>query len=222
MTLPFFRLGAGACAQPGDRFGRWSKVSRPATIDSAPDVSYARRKLQTLNFPLPLPARVAVLDDGFESGRGLRSFSGDPLGWMAWAPDALVLPLTLAISLADQQRQGWELPVLSVAIVVLSSVTEGPLEQARRDDIWRAFRVPVFEQLRASNGIVIARECEVHHGLHMDEAAAEVETRESELLVRRARTGLAADILHGCCECGAETPRLLNLSRLQMAAAAGR
>jgi hypothetical protein len=174
----------------------------------------ARRKFQPFRFPLPLPDKVAILGKGFGSGRNLRFFVPPDQRWIAWAPDALVLPLPLALLLADQKMRGLlELPALSVAIVVLTSITEGLMDQSQRDGLWRIFRVPVFEQLRAGDGSVIARECEVHLGLHVD-PAFEVGQRATELLVGPQRTGVSVEIVHGCCECGAETPRLLKLARL--------
>ena len=69
---------------------------------------------------------------------------------------------------------------------------------------------------------MIARECEVHDGLHIDEAAAVLEIDGDELIatqltafedpILRVRTGLNAAIVNEHCECGAETPRLRHLS----------
>ncbi len=115
-----------------------------------------------------------------------------------YVPAALVLPLQLALRLADQkQRRLLDIPVLSTAVVVLSSVADGPMADDHRDLLWRAFGVPVFEQLRDRKGLVIARECEVHDGLHIDDAAA---------LGELAGVG---EIIRSHCECGAETPRLM-------------
>ncbi len=45
--------------------------------------------------------------------------------------------------------------------------------------LWRSLGLPVFEQLTAWDGTVIARECEIHDGLHVaPEAIAEVEGGE--------------------------------------------
>lgn len=244
MTLPFFRLGAGDAVPAGGRPGRWSRVFGPTKIDPAAGVPHltverpapeprGQRRRQALWFPLPLPSKVAVLESGFETGRNIRSFEPQDGAWTLWAPDVLVLPLPVALLLADQKQTGLRaIPELTVAVVVLSSAADGPLSEAQRDRLWRVFRVPVFEQLRAADGTVIARECEVHYGLHVDIKAAEVECDGTELLIRRAgpgtweleKTGLTGEVLRGCCECGAETPRLVDLARMQteVAAASGR
>jgi hypothetical protein len=134
----------------------------------------------------------------------------------------LVLPLGLALSFADQKGRGLlHLPSLNTAISVLTSLCDAPLEDHHRDLLWHAFGVPVFEQLRGWDGAIIARECEVHDGLHIDNTAVTVHLYEDELLVtqlrgvtKRARTGLTAKIVTDRCECGAKTPRLREVATI--------
>lgn len=142
-------------------------------------------------FPLPIPARIALLEAGFRPGRNMSVCAVDDLP--RCAPEALVLPLGLALSLADRKQRGlFDLPSLDTAIVVLTSSENSPLADPHRDLLWRAFGVPVFEQLRGSDGAVIASECEVHDGLHVIEALPD----------------LRGEIVTDHCACGAETPRL--------------
>lgn len=130
----------------------------------------------------------------------------------ALAPEAIAAPLQRALDLADARLHGLvDLPSLSFAIVVLTDVSNAPLEQRQRDLLWRAFRVPIFEQLRGWDGNVIARECETHNGLHLI-AGADARIEHGELLVANRKTGLAAAIADEHCECGAETPRLTELA----------
>jgi phenylacetate-coenzyme A ligase PaaK-like adenylate-forming protein len=156
-------------------------------------------------------------------------------GLLDYAPEVLVLPLGVGLSLADQKQRGLgRVPNPATAIVVLTSLGDSALEDHHRELLWKAFRVPIFEQLRGWDGAVIARECEVHDGLHIEDAAAIVHRQGGELLVTqlttftdpivRARSGLAGDIETAHCECGAETPRLKNLTSLgaSVAAAVGR
>ncbi len=113
----------------------------------------------------------------------------------SYAPEALVAPLDLALSLSDQKSRGLiDLHSLNVAIVVLTSLDDSPLTDDHRDLLWRAFGVPMFEQLRGWDGTVIARECEVHDGLHIDGSVEGLD--------------LPGQIVSECCECGRETPRL--------------
>ena len=185
MTLPHFRLprrqGAGAGLS-----GRTGK--------------------EILRFPLPVSARLAIVDAGFRTSGNMQHFAaGDVGGLVDYAPEALVLPLGLALAMAERKLRGlFELPSLRVGIVVLSSVNSpdgGPLFARHRDLLWKAFGLPVFEQLRGWDGRVIARECEVHDGLHF-------EGGEHELAALRMAADFSAEIVTAQCECGAETPRL--------------
>jgi len=190
-----------------------------------------RVQAQRFCFPLAGAVRIALLEGGFHADRNTREFTGDDVaGIHAWLPEALVAPVDLALSLAGQKRRGLlELPGLRTAIVVLTSLEDSPLADHHRDFLWRAFGVPVFEQLRGWDGTVIARECEVHDGLHIDESAATFHLHEDELLatqftapgdpIIRARTGLTGEIATWLCECAAETPRLRGLAPVRAKAA---
>ena len=122
----------------------------------------------------------------------------EDLPWLRiWAPDVLVLPLDLALSLADRKRRGlFDIPSLNTAIIVLTSLEDSPLADHHRDLLWRAFGLPVFEQLLGSDGAAIASECEVHDGLHIVASGPDVR----------------GELINDHCACGAETPRLRNLS----------
>jgi hypothetical protein len=166
---------------------------------------------QQFCFPLPVAARIALLEANFRTDRNIRAFAiGDLPSLRAWAPEALVLPLDLALSLADQKRRGlFDLPGLNTAIVVLTSIDDSPLAGHHRDLLWSAFGVPVFEQLRAPDGTVVARECEVHDGLHFE---------PDEL------PSLSGEIVTDMCACGSEKPRLRGAAPVgvKSAIAAGR
>ncbi len=142
-----------------------------------------------------------------------------------YVPEAIVAPLQLALTLADQKhRRLLAVPGLNTAVVVLTSLGDEPLAGHHKDLLWMAFGVPVFEQLQSWDGTVIGRECEVHDGLHIDDSSAVLQCSDGELIVTeltpgaepvlRGRTGLAAEIVTEHCECGAETPRLKNLASL--------
>ena len=76
--------------------------------------------------------------------------------------------------------------------------TEELLNEGQRAALWRAFRVPVFEQILADDGSLLAMECEAHDGLHVESArlAADVENGE----------GMGLEL--GPCGCGRTTPRI--------------
>jgi phenylacetate-coenzyme A ligase PaaK-like adenylate-forming protein len=205
LKLPFFRRGF--------------RLPVSAFRERTPDT-----KVQRLRFPLTMPARVALFETGFGVDGAIRVFAEQEIDALtAYVPEALVLPLQLALTLADQKlRDLIELPSLKTAIVVLTSFGDAPLENHHRDLIWRAFGVPIFEQARGWDGTVLARECEVHDGLHLDETAVSAEMDGADLVITqltaldhpmiRAATGWTGEIVKEPCECGAETPRLRNLA----------
>jgi len=109
--------------------------------------------------------------------------------------------------LADQKHRGlFDLPSLSKAMVVLTSIDDSPLADHHRDLLWHAFRVPIFEQLRALDGHVLAMECEVHDGLHVCSNEA---------------WGIDGKLVVDPCACGLETPRLRSRGPLCSHAVAG-
>jgi hypothetical protein len=163
-----------------------------------------RRRQAAVTFPLNFSGRVALYD-----GPGMAL---DEL--CAQAPEAIAAPLQRALDLADARMKGLvDLSSLSFAMVVLTDVSGTPLDQRQRDLLWRAFRVPVFEQLRDWDGEVIARECETHSGLHLIEGT-DARVEQGELWIDGRRTGLAGSIMLEHCECGVEAAVLRDLTVL--------
>ncbi len=142
-----------------------------------------------------------MLDPGFVLDGNAREFGAAEVTTVQdWAPEAIVAPLAVALSLAEGKLRGQlDLGTLNAAMVVLTDVDGDALDERRRELLWKAFGVPVFEQLRGREGVVVARECEVHDGLHLDPAARVA--HELSLLG-------AAMTIGEPCECGSETPRL--------------
>ena len=215
---------------------RYSADSPEAALRSLPASMPPRHRAQvdaeSLQFPLRGPIRIALVEGKFQPAENIRECSAGGLDSLrSWAPEALVAPLDVALSLAARSSRALiDLPRLTTAIVVLTSFDRAPISPHDRDVLWRAFSVPVFEQLRGWDGAVISRECEVHDGLHIDECAAIVHLHEGEILatqlaspgepIIRARTGLTGEIVTGLCECGSEAPRLRNVRVLSSRPAA--
>ncbi len=123
-----------------------------------------------------------------------------------WAPEAIVAPLETALSLADRKtRMLADLSSLRIALVILTETGGERLAYDYRELLWQAFGVPIFEQLRDREGAVIARECEVHDGLHVDPAA-------------RLDDQIRSSMIHEPCECGADTPRVRSYFMVRRAA----
>jgi hypothetical protein len=103
-------------------------------------------------FPYPLqpcPA-IAVLSRHFPGDTDLEG-----AGTVA-APINAILEI-------DPQKWSPDYPV-----IVLSHVDDGLITDADREYIWRTFGVPAFEYVLNGDGRIVARECEAHHGLHLE------------------------------------------------------
>jgi hypothetical protein len=217
MGFSLFRRERASGTFARDRLGSLRKALDEAGIDYSPanplaaltqlplsDAPTAVQPVpsQPFDSPLSWPAKTAIFTPIFR-----------PVPDVA-TPDLLVMPLNAALELTLGSAG------TASAVVVVTSVADAPLADHHRDLLWRSLGLPVFEQLTAWDGTVIARECEIHDGLHVaPEAIAEVEAGELILTqlkadgaVLRARTGFGAEITSALCECGKQTPRLRSLS----------
>jgi hypothetical protein len=82
-----------------------------------------------------------------------------------------------------------------------------------REWLWRAFRVPIFEQVIGKRGELLATECAAHDGMHIESPRLPL-NGHSDLYVEESP-----------CGCGRRTPRLLSskpVERLRAAAAYAR
>jgi hypothetical protein len=148
---------------------------------------------------LPAP-RVAVLIPGFRSKGCVRVF---PDGWTD--ETAKFAPQSIAGRYEQiEALQGIATP--THAVIVIRREWEPGVSSIDRERIWRAFRVPIFEQIVAEDGSLLAAECEAHDGLHIASRKFTVGDHE----VERNR-----------CGCGNKSPRLMQREVLHTVAAAG-
>ena len=117
----------------------------------------------------------------------MRSFSGWSEEAAAFAPGVIVGTSAQLLTLAAIP------PTISHALVAVAHPTDMLLTASDRDQLWRAFRVPVFEQVISPRGERLASECEAHDGLHVETEAYDW-------------TGYAID--KSPCACGLRTPRV--------------
>jgi hypothetical protein len=92
-----------------------------------------------------------------------------------------------------QDLMGWRIPSLTHAVIVLSRPEERRLREEERERLWRAFGVPVFEQIIGVHGELLAAECEAHDGLHVESPFPQLD--DEALCDTR-------------CPCGRTTPRI--------------
>lgn len=138
-------------------------------------------------YPIGEAPRTAVLVPWFRTGRSVRSFPEWTEEAAAFAPAAVVATRSQLLLLAADP------PTLTHALIAVAGPMDMLLTNADRDKLWRAFRVPVFEQLIGSRGERLAAECEAHDGMHLESQGHDW-------------TGYAID--EGLCACGLRTPRV--------------
>jgi hypothetical protein len=151
-------------------------------------VSWFGRKAR-LVYPVPPAPRTAVLSAAFGSRGTIRAFD-DPSGVPAFEPQAVAGTLARIESLAG-------LVQLTHAVIVFRNELEPRLTEPERDRLWRAFHVPLFEQIIGPDGTLYAWECEAHAGLHI--ASARFDTARHT-------------IDETPCACGLATARLIFLN----------
>jgi hypothetical protein len=113
---------------------------------------------------------------------------------------AAAAPVLRSLAEAVESRRV-TLPPIAAAVVAFTGICHGELTALERDLFWRVFQVPVFEQLLAPDGRVMAMECDAHEGLHLLDADAPLE-------------GYCAVLDRTPCGCGNPQPRLAGLQRL--------
>jgi hypothetical protein len=191
-----------------------------------------RGPLRELYWPLPPPARTAVLMEGFREHRTVKVFGDEKRsGLIRFNPESLAGPvpeLRRLAELVESRSIRISRPVHSV--IAFSLLPQAFLSEEARDLFWRVFKVPVFGQILSPSCEVLAWECEAHQGYHVAGDSAIFETDyagpEPELLVTslvdrrrpvlRMATGMSGRVKHTTCDCGQAGPRLVEVRRKQL------
>ena len=180
--------------------------------------------------------RTAILMEGFVENASVMCF---PEGWdaeMAYLrPECLAGPVTtLRRMAACVLNRGAYFPSVRRPIVAFTGLPfgdAGVLTNADRDLLWKAFGVPVLEYFLGHRHEVLARECDVRMGLHINlaqtlfEVIESARTRQAELVVTslanthfpvvRLASGLGGTLIGSePCPCGFTGPRLLDIHSL--------
>jgi hypothetical protein len=153
------------------------------------------RKKPVLVYPIPPAPPTAILVNGFRSYGNTCVFEN---GWNEEA--ANFSPAAIAATLAQLQDLP-SIPSLRNAIIALIRPGEPRLSEDDRERLWRAFRVPVFEQRIDESCALLAAECEAHDGLHI--GASDLPPSDGEILETAP------------CGCGRTTPRLIAPERVE-------
>lgn len=182
-------------------------------------VAKAAAPREALLYPIGAAPRTAVVGRAVIETRRVQCFSAlHSERFQAFAPQAIAAPL-------DAFRAAPAEPApLRNAVIVFSGILQGPVTPEDGDRLWNRYQVPVFEQFLGMDGELLAAECEIHHGLHVREEAAEFESGEEERLLvsflanprlplLRLETGLCGRLVEEPCPCGNPAPRLVDLRR---------
>lgn len=155
------------------------------------------RKKPVLVYPIPPAPATAILIDSFRPSGNMRVFDN---GWSEEAAGFAPAAIAGTPSQLDALC-GVSIPSLQNAIIALVRPDEPRVTEAARERLWRAFRVPVFEQMIDRSGNLLAAECEAHDGLHIE--SPEVSPREGEVVETAV------------CGCGKTSPRLISPDRVE-------
>ena len=141
-----------------------------------------------LQYPIPPAPRTAVLVPWLRSAGPVRVFEG------GWSPEAALFAPAAIAGTREQllALEGTAIPSLTHAILILGRAESPRLTEDDRERLWRAFRVPVFEQILGESGELLAAECEAHDGLHIESDKLQIDPNTID---------------DGPCGCGRSTPR---------------
>lgn len=144
-------------------------------------------------YPVHPAPRTAVLVSWFhENVRANRLLRVFPNGWCAeaeeFAPAAVVGTYG---QLSELALAG--IPTLTHSLIVLWRAGQSRLSETDRERLWRAFRVPLFEQVIGKSGELLAAECEAHDGLHVESPSLPLDNESLD---------------ESPCPCGRKTPRI--------------
>lgn len=154
-------------------------------------------KKPALVYPVPPAPPTAILVEGFRSTANVRVFEG------GWAEEVLSFAPAAIAATPEQLKtlRGIRIPSLVNALIALVRPGDRSLTEEDREQLWRAFRVPLFEQRIGDRCQLLAFECEAHDGLHV----------QSQGLA--PRTGEAIE--SAPCGCGRTSPRIVSPERVE-------
>ncbi len=139
-----------------------------------------------LAYPVPPAPRTAVLQPWFRSSGAVRLCGAND--WEEFQPGAIAATWPQFEALMRTK-----IPALTHALIVLARPGEELLNVRQREQLWTAFRVPVFQQIVNRRGVLLAAECEAHDGLHIESAQV---------------VAIGAALDRTTCGCGRSAPRL--------------
>ncbi|MEO8098803.1 MAG: hypothetical protein ABI811_13960 [Acidobacteriota bacterium] len=176
-------------------------------------LNFGARKA-AFHYPLGDAPRTAVLVPWFREPRQLALRRQQPVRVFAkgWTPDTALFSPAAIVGTREQLLNLIAIPSPADmhALIAVSRWGQPLLTASERERLWRAFHVPVFEQIIGATGRVLAAECEAHDGLHVAQSTVEQGTYSVD---------------ESPCPCGKKTARLSSATpaeRVRSAAAYAR
>lgn len=125
--------------------------------------------LPPLHYPLSPSPRVAVVGVDLGSGPFYKSLPQWTVKRLESArPQALAGPMRDIEEVASLRELGiLKLKSLAYPLVIFTGEDDQRLSDSDHDRLWRWFRLPAFEQVRAADGRLLAWECESRDGFHL-------------------------------------------------------
>jgi hypothetical protein len=194
---------------------------------SAPEWSglLNRRKVSAsypaLEYPLPGAERIAVVGARLRAERRVHSY----FYWRtpeleAWRPQALAGHRSELFAIGElRRRQLLHLPDLAFPLVVLSSLSEGPLSNEQHERLWALYGLPIYEQIRGADETLLGWECDAREGWHL---ALNADGHAGSTAERVCAAGWLVNEIDDCCACGETCLRLvLEVTRNALSMASG-
>jgi phenylacetate-coenzyme A ligase PaaK-like adenylate-forming protein len=169
-----------------------------------------------LPFPAPPNLRIAQLGDG-PAFAGVQPFVAERrIELEAYRPQVIVGRAKDMQMVAEMvELRMLDLSSMDHATVVITECGDEPLSDVARVVLWQTFGVPVFEIFTGRDFSVLAAECELHEGWHLEEDV-EFDLVHGQLVLDAPgntglQTGLLGRIDYEPCPCGRPAPRLMNI-----------
>ena len=137
-----------------------------------------------------------------------------------FAPQALVASVSDYQRLIDRMSlRTVEITSVDHAAFVITAIGNKPLTDPMRAALWQRFLVPVYEVFVDRNSSILASECQVQEGWHIEPGVTfEMEQAEIHVIARgiRTRTGLSGTVDDTPCDCGSTNARLFHSAGLNV------
>ena len=179
-----------------------------------------RKKTQRLPFPARPDLRIAGIGTIPIVFRYSRTFPADHWSDLPAYRPRILVGSHLDLMLLAGKRRANKLDLKSVdhAIFATTRYGERPLQDDLRTVLWRTFGVPVYELFTGAGHELLASECEIHDGWHVESGVA-VSIAGEELIFARPRgskleSGLAGEVTADRCACGRDGVRVGNVRPL--------